>query len=91
MQELIKEFAPKIKDSENIDIEIEKAIKELNKIEDRDIKEESIMEQTKETLDIIEKNENNMGADANCTSSHSILSQNQKRKANCSAHRYPSS
>ena len=40
---------------------------------------------------LIEKNENNMGADANCTSSHSILSQNQKRKANCSAHRYPSS
>nr|DAM91427.1 MAG TPA: DnaB-like replicative helicase [Caudoviricetes sp.] len=56
MQELIKEVAPKIKDSENIDIEIEKAIKELNKIEDRDIKEESIMEQTKETLDIIENN-----------------------------------
>lgn len=40
---------------------------------------------------LIEKNENNMGADANCTSSHSILSQNQKRKTNCSAHRYPSS
>ena len=40
---------------------------------------------------LIEKNENNMGADANCTSSHSILSQNQKRKAKCSAHRYPSS
>lgn len=56
MQELIKEVLPKIKDSENIDIEIEKAIKELNKIEDRDIKEESIMEQTKETLDIIENN-----------------------------------
>lgn len=56
MQTLLNESVTKIKDAENIDIEIEKVIKELNKIEDREIKEESLKEQIIDTLDMIEKN-----------------------------------
>lgn len=56
MQKLLNESVTKIKDAENIDIDIEKVIKELNKIEDREIKEESLKEQIIDTLDMIEKN-----------------------------------
>lgn len=56
MQTLLNESVTKIKDAENIDIDIEKVIKELNKIEDREIKEESLKEQIIDTLDMIEKN-----------------------------------
>jgi replicative DNA helicase len=56
MQTLLNESVTKIKDAENIDIEIEKVIKELNKIEDREIKEESLKAQIIDTLDMIEKN-----------------------------------
>lgn len=59
MQKLLNESATKIKDAENIDIDIEKVIKELNKIEDREIKEESLKEQIIDTLDMIEKNMKN--------------------------------
>ena len=59
MQKLLNESATKIKDAENIDIDIEKVIKELNKIEDREIKEESLKEQIIDTLDMIEKNMRN--------------------------------
>lgn len=59
MQKLLNESATKIKDAENIDIDIEKVIKELNKIEDREIKEESLKEQIIYTLDMIEKNMKN--------------------------------
>lgn len=59
MQKLLNESATKIKDAENIDIDIEKVIKELNKIEDREIKEESLKEQIIDTLNIIEKNMKN--------------------------------
>lgn len=59
MQTLLNESATKIKDAENIDIDIEKVIKELNKIEDREIKEESLKEQIIDTLDMIEKNMKN--------------------------------
>ena len=58
-QTLLKESAEKIKSSENIDIDIEKTIKELNKIEDRDNKEKDILQQVSETLDTIEKNMKN--------------------------------
>lgn len=58
-QILLKESAEKIKSSENIDIDIEKTIKELNKIEDRDNKEKDILQQVSETLDTIEKNMKN--------------------------------
>ena len=57
MQKLLNESVAKIKDAENIDIE--KVIKELNKIEDREIKEESLKEQIIDTLDMIEKNMKN--------------------------------
>lgn len=59
MQKLLNESATKIKDAENIDIDIEKVIKELNKIEDREVKEESLKEQIIDTLDMIEKNMKN--------------------------------
>lgn len=59
MQKLLNESVAKIKDAENIDIDIEKVIKELNKIEDREIKEESLKEQIIDTLDMIEKNMKN--------------------------------
>lgn len=59
MQTLLNESVTKIKDAENIDIDIEKVIKELNKIEDREIKEESLKEQIIDTLDMIEKNMKN--------------------------------
>lgn len=59
MQKLLNESATKIKDAENIDIDIEKVIKELNKIEDREVKEESLKEQIINTLDMIEKNMKN--------------------------------
>ena len=59
MQKLLNESVTKIKDAENIDIDIEKVIKELNKIEDREIKEESLKEQIIDTLDMIEKNMRN--------------------------------
>lgn len=59
LQKLLNESATKIKDAENIDIDIEKVIKELNKIEDREIKEESLKEQIINTLDMIEKNMKN--------------------------------
>nr|DAF49366.1 MAG TPA: DnaB-like replicative helicase [Myoviridae sp. ct8mY9] len=59
MQKLLNESATKIKDAENIDIDIEKVIKELNKIEDREIKEESLKEQIIDTLEMIEKNMKN--------------------------------
>ena len=59
MQKLLNESATKMKDAENIDIDIEKVIKELNKIEDREIKEESLKEQIIDTLDMIEKNMKN--------------------------------
>ena len=59
MQKLLNKSATKIKDAENIDIDIEKVIKELNKIEDREIKEESLKEQIIDTLDMIEKNMKN--------------------------------
>jgi replicative DNA helicase len=59
MQTLLNESATKIKDAENIDIDIEKVIKELNKIEDREVKEESLKEQIIDTLDMIEKNMKN--------------------------------
>ena len=59
MQKLLNESVTKIKDAENIDIDIEKVIKELNKIEDREIKEESLKEQIIDTLDMIEKNMKN--------------------------------
>lgn len=58
-QTLLKESAEKIKNSENIDIDIEKTIKELNKIEDRDNKEDDLLQQVSETLDTIEKNMKN--------------------------------
>lgn len=59
MQTLLNESVTKIKDAENIDIDIEKVIKELNKIEDREVKEESLKEQIIDTLDMIEKNMKN--------------------------------
>lgn len=59
MQKLLNESATKIKDAENIDMDIEKVIKELNKIEDREVKEESLKEQIIDTLDMIEKNMKN--------------------------------
>ena len=59
MQKLLNESVAKIKDAENIDIDIEKVIKELNKIEDREVKEESLKEQIINTLDMIEKNMKN--------------------------------
>ena len=59
MQKLLNESVAKIKDAENIDIDIEKVIKELNKIEDREIKEESLKEQIIDTLYMIEKNMKN--------------------------------
>ena len=59
MQTLLNESVTKIKDAENIDIDIEKVIKELNKIEDREVKEESLKEQIINTLDMIEKNMKN--------------------------------
>lgn len=59
MKTLLNESVTKIKDAENIDIDIEKLIKELNKIEDREIKEESLKEQIIDTLDMIEKNMKN--------------------------------
>lgn len=59
MQTLLNESVTKIKDAENIDIDIEKVIKELNKIEDREIKEESLKEQIIDTLEMIEKNMKN--------------------------------
>lgn len=59
MKTLLNESVTKIKDAENIDIDIEKVIKELNKIEDREIKEESLKEQIIDTLDMIEKNMKN--------------------------------
>lgn len=59
MQTLLNESVTKIKDTENIDIDIEKVIKELNKIEDREVKEESLKEQIIDTLDMIEKNMKN--------------------------------
>lgn len=59
MQLLLKESEKKIKNSENIDIDIEKTIKELNKIEDRENKEENLVQQINETLDIIENNMKN--------------------------------
>lgn len=59
MQKLLNESVIKIKDAENIDIDIEKVIKELNKIEDREVKEESLKEQIIDTLDMIEKNMKN--------------------------------
>lgn len=59
MKTLLNESITKIKDAENIDIDIEKLIKELNKIEDREIKEESLKEQIIDTLDMIEKNMKN--------------------------------
>lgn len=59
MQKLLNESATKIKDAENIDIDIEKVIKKLNKIEDREVKEESLKEQIIDTLDMIEKNMKN--------------------------------
>lgn len=59
MQTLLNESVTKIKDAENIDIDIEKVIKELNKIEDREVKEESLKEQIIDTLDMIEENMKN--------------------------------
>lgn len=59
MQKLLNESVAKIKDTENIDIDIEKIIKELNKIEDREVKEENLKEQIINTLDMIEKNMKN--------------------------------
>nr|DAP55083.1 MAG TPA: DnaB-like replicative helicase [Caudoviricetes sp.] len=59
MQTLLNESVTKIKDAENIDIDIEKVIKELNKIEEREVKEESLKEQIIDTLDMIEKNMKN--------------------------------
>lgn len=59
MQTLLNESVTKIKDAENIDIDIEKVIRELNKIEDREVKEESLKEQIIDTLDMIEKNMKN--------------------------------
>lgn len=59
MQTLLNESVTKIKDAENIDIDIEKVIRELNKIEDREVKEESLKEQIIDTLDMIKKNMKN--------------------------------
>lgn len=56
---LLTEATKKIKDTETIEIDIEKTIKELNKIEDREIKDESLKEQIMNTLDTIDRNMRN--------------------------------
>ena len=59
MQSLIQENLTKIKDSENIDIDIEKTIKELNNIQNRNNNEENLKQQIIDTLDVIDKNMKN--------------------------------